>query len=416
MDRREVWTPPLRPEWLAHVNKEGSYIDLEGVVPLDPDSLVNTAIKNTGLSDFGGDEWREPFEIICRAFDEEAKLNLIGRMMCRSDMLIFLEGRLQIEEAYRQHPEIEDEEIKQPLIIAGQGRSGTSMLLNYLEVIPGNGAIQTWESMFPCPPPEKAMYQSDPRIEKADKLVKQWTRVVPELEAVHEFSGAIPTECVQPMCFSFTSIWFNLLGQIPSYSAYMERADWKSAYEYHKRLLKLLQWKNPRRNWVLKSPEHSRYLPTILEVFPDACLLWPHRDPVKAMSSSVNLTGLLNYIRSDDPKVSGFEHYNVPENSVSMLETTIDWLENGTIPKERLCNLLYVDLIERPVDVIRQIYEHFKMELSLNDITVFEEYLAANPREARPSHSYNTGTNEQVTKERALYSRYQSYFNIPNEI
>ncbi len=96
--RQANWTPPPRPDWLARVNEEGRGMDLASLVPLRPAELIATAMANTGLSDFGKDEWREPFEVLLKAIDDEADLNLFGRLMTRSDLLIWLEERLAIED------------------------------------------------------------------------------------------------------------------------------------------------------------------------------------------------------------------------------------------------------------------------------------------------------------------------------
>ena len=191
-DPRRAWTPPPRPEWVQRINEEGRCMDIRGIVPLDPESLINTAIRQTGHSDFGTDDWRKPFEVLCQSFEQDADLNLMGRIRTRSELLLLLQNRLQIEAAYKQHPQIENEEIIKPLMIIGQGRSGTSFLLNLLSANPENGNIMTWEAMFSCPPPEKATYHTDPRIEKAHKLTDWWNRVAPELISMHEFSGHIP--------------------------------------------------------------------------------------------------------------------------------------------------------------------------------------------------------------------------------
>ena len=47
---RQQWQPPTRPEWVRLVNEEGRCMDISGVVPLDERSLLDTAMRNTGLS------------------------------------------------------------------------------------------------------------------------------------------------------------------------------------------------------------------------------------------------------------------------------------------------------------------------------------------------------------------------------
>lgn len=116
---RSIWTPPPRPQWVQRINEEGECMDICGVVPLDPESLIASAIGSTGLSDFGIDDWREPFEILCKSLEEDADLNLLGRIRTRSELLLLLTARLQIEETYKQHPEIDNEEIVNPLIVVG---------------------------------------------------------------------------------------------------------------------------------------------------------------------------------------------------------------------------------------------------------------------------------------------------------
>jgi hypothetical protein len=121
LDRRAVWSPPPRPEWVARINAEGAGMDLRHLVPLDADSLLRAAREATGLDDFGDDDWREPFHVLLRALEDEAQLTLMGRLMTRTDLLLFLQARLQVEQAYRDHPEIEDEEIVLTLLLVGVG-------------------------------------------------------------------------------------------------------------------------------------------------------------------------------------------------------------------------------------------------------------------------------------------------------
>ena len=211
------WTPPARPDWLAKLNQEGRGMDIASLVPLRAQELLDTAMANTGLSDFGKDEWREPFEILVKAINEEAELNLFGRLMTRSDLLIWLQERLEIEETYRRHPEIEDELVDAPVFIVGQARSGTSILFELLPRDGQFGAPTNWEIMFPCPPPEAATYRSDPRIAKAQHLLTQWHRVAPSFLPMHELGASIPNECKVAMNCTFVTDNLNGIFQIPSY-------------------------------------------------------------------------------------------------------------------------------------------------------------------------------------------------------
>jgi Sulfotransferase family len=416
--RRDRWVPPPRPEWLAKMNAEGEYFDLKRVVPLDPDSLISAAKDATGLEDFGEDDWREPFQILCKALDEEAELNLMGRLMTRSDLLITLEARLRVEADYKAHPEIEDEEITKPLLIVGQGRSGTSMLQSLLAADPNNGTFRNWEALFPSPPPEKETYETDPRIRKADGLTTMWNRVTPEIQSMHHFTGWVPTENIHVQCMSFMSPnWFDLFGQTPTYFGAMLQRDQADPYRYEKRVLKLLQWKNPRTTWVMKSPAALQHLPSVLDVYPDVGFIWTHRDPVKAVSSVVSLIGTLHWMRSDEPFIGGSQaQYTNPDLAAGMMSQPIKWLEEGTLPRERLCNIQYSDLIGDTMGAVQQIYDFFELELTDEGRAAMEEHLDRDRRSDRPAHKYDLGSEDEIEMEREAFKQYQEYFGVANEI
>lgn len=416
--RRQQWQPQPRPEWVEKLNAEGRCMDIKAVVPLDADSLLNSARRNTGLSDFGDDHWREPFAVLTRALDDEAELNLMGRLMTRSDLLLALEARLMLEDCYKRHPEIDDEVIAQPLIIIGQGRSGTSMLQNILAQDPANGAPKIWEAYRPCPPPEQATANTDPRIARYAPLITQINRVVPEIRSMHEFEPELPTETIHLHCLSFMSpAWFNPFGgQVPSYSAYMQNVNAVDIYRYEQRLLKLLQWRNPRQHWILKSPYSILHLREILQVYPDAGFIWTHRDPVKALSSVVNLLGTLFWCRSDQPFMGDtLASYTNADLAAQLINQPIDWLASGELPPDRLFNIQYADFIDNPLAEIERLYRFYNIELSAPGRAAMQAYVDANPRESRPQHRYNAGPDTLVSRERQTFARYQSYFNVASE-
>lgn len=417
VSRQAGWTPPPRPEWVARLNEEGRCMDIAGVVPIDEDSLLRSAMRSTGLSDFGADDWREPFRVLIKSINDEAELNLLGRLRTRSELLQLLEARLQIEDTYKRNPEIADQEIHQPIVIVGQGRSGTSMLQNLLSAHPDNGTIMAWEAIFPCPPPEAATYRTDPRIARAHQLIDQWNRVTPTLVSMHEFAGDVPMECCQVLGMNFMSnTWFDTLAQVPSYDRYMASADMLPALRYHERVLKLLQWKNPRKHWVLKDPMHLDRMETILKVYPDACFVWPHRDPVRALASTVSLLGTLQWGRSDHPfKGGSFEYVIDPNLSAARFNAAIERLDAGIVPERQFHNVLYADLVSDPLAAVAAMYAHFGIALSHEGRSALQAYVDTHPREARPVHKVDLGSDEVRSRERAAYQRYQTHFGVPTE-
>lgn len=410
------WKPPPRPEWVARVNEEGRGMDIASLVPLEPAELIARAMANTGLADFGQDPWREGFEILVKALNEEADLNLFGRLMTRSDLLIWLEERLAIEDAYRRHPEIDEQVVDAPVFIVGQARSGTSILFELLSTDGRFGVPTNWEIMFPCPPPEAATYRSDPRIAKAQHLLTQWHRVAPSFLSMHELGATIPNECKVAMNCTFTSDNLTGLFQVPSYYAWLAQADLTVPYAHYKRMLKLLQWKNPRRHWLLKSPSHTESLPVLFKVFPDARVVYTHRDPVRARASVVNLLGTLYWMRSDKPfDAASFERLMTAEAYAASLDRVIDQIESGEIPRAQIHDFLFADLMRSPPDALSALYGRLNMDFTAAAKKAAAEYLEHKPSGKFGRNVYELGEQERITRERALFARYQAFHGVPDE-
>lgn len=410
-----LWTPPPHPQWLEAMNLEGSYFDLPAVVPLDETSLVQHACSSTGLSDFGDDLWREPFGVLVKALQEEAQLTLMGRLMARSDVVLWLSSRLRVVETLEKNPEILEQEITAPMIIVGLPRSGTSILFELLWQDDDVGVPLMWEALQPCPPPETASYHTDPRIEQADNLFTQWNRVAPEFASMHEMRGDIPAECGLLMSGTFISDHNASMHQTPSYSMWCAQANYLPVYEYHKQVLQILQWKNPRQRWLLKAPEHQVHLETLLKVYPDARIVQTHRDPIKCMASTTSLMGTLYSMRSDQPfNAEMFENIIMGEATAQRLEHVMQQREEGTVPAKNIADSRYQDLMDDPMTCIDSIYSHFGMTLSSSARANMLAYLESKPKGKFGAHGYTV--DDSKAAERPLFARYQAAYNVPNEV
>jgi hypothetical protein len=415
--RVKQWQPAPRPEWVRKLNEEIGYLDVKSIIPLDSDVLIAKAKANTGLRDFGLDDWYEPFKILLKSLDEEAELTPIGRIITCSDLLMHLEARLRIEDTYTRHPEINDEQIVSPLFITGSGRTGTSAILNLLSYDPDSGTPKHWEGLFPVPPPEKDTYDSDPRIEKADRRMMQWCRVTPEFQSMHEFDAHIPTEIGQLALGSFQSIdWSPFYGASPTYNEYMAQRSTVPAFNYTRKILKLLQWKNPRKRWLLKSPQTLRWLPDLFSVYPDVELVWMHRDPIKALASIVSVMGTIYWMRSDR-KMSeeAIAHQTNPALLAAQFDMVIDQIEGGVLPARQMHHIQYLDFVENPIGTVAHLYQEMGAALTECARSAMKQYLAENPREKRPAHDYSVGESRQHEQERTLFDRYIEYFKIRSE-
>jgi hypothetical protein len=413
------WSPAPRPDWVRRVNEEGQNLNLRAVIPLNADYLLDAACKSCGLTDFGGDDWREPFGVLTKALEEESELNLMGRLLTGTELLTMLQARLRIEEQYRRHPEIADEQIVRPTFILGQPRTGTSALQNLMSADPHNRAFLTWEAWFPAPLDETDPSDVPRRTAQAERLATMWTRVVPELASQHEISALVPTECNVIHSLAFRSRTMVHLGQIPSYAAYMASASMRPAFEYHRRVLKLLQWRKPGCHWLLKSPDYIMLIPEILQHYPDAQLIYTHRDPVKAFGSAVSLIGTLQWMRSDYP----YKYDNPNSHATSLqflaglLENIIDGLENGSVPRSQFFNVQYDAFIRDPLETVEQIYAYFARPLAESSRVAMTAYLGENAASRTGhKHDYAVPSAEEVSAARRIFERYQDYFQVRSEV
>lgn len=243
-------------------------------------NLIDIARRETGLDDFGHDSFREGLEQLVVSLNTEARLTAQGDHALRDRILLHLRQRLMVEDWYRRHPEIEDEQIRAPLFGVSLPRTGSSALSFLLSSDPEVRYLRAWESAQPCPPPA-TVTGPDPRrgtdASATDARLKGGHRTPTGID------GAM--ECLDLMALDFKSQIFQAFAQIPSYSEWQLDADHTETYLYQRRVLKLLQWGAPAKPWRLKTPAHMLCLDALDNAFPDARFVMTHRDPTEVMLS-----------------------------------------------------------------------------------------------------------------------------------
>jgi hypothetical protein len=241
--------------------------------------LLDKARATTGLEDFGTDTFREGLEILTRSLREEARLNARGEGYVYPRIIGHLCQRLQVQDWYVRHPEIDDVPVAAPVFGLGLPRTGSTALSFLLAQDPDIRYLRSWESAQPCPPPS-TVTGPDPRIPPGAPPVEAGSRTHVPAD-VHG-----PMECLDLMALDFKSQIFQAFAQIPTYSNWLiDEADFTSAYDYQRRVLKLLAWGEPVRPWRLKTPAHVLSLPYLDAVFPDARFVMTHRDPTDVLLS-----------------------------------------------------------------------------------------------------------------------------------
>lgn len=409
----DVWQPGPRPAWVRRLNAVGNPAD----IGLGPEEILAEAKRRTGLSDFGDDDWREGFAVFLDALEREAKLHFVGRLLARSDVLNWLENRLRMAEARRQNPEIDRERIERPIFITGLPRTGTSILHELLGHDPRSRVPLAWEVRHPCPPPERASYDDDPRILQAEDEIRLWCEIVPEYDSMHELGARVPVECIQLTAHAFRSDELSGRHLVPSYAAWLAGADLVPAYAFHAQMLRLLQWRAPGERWVLKAPSHLGALGALLAVYPDARIVWTHRDPLTVMASVASILFSTAWVRSDAVDAEQVLGWFTGETCAALLAAGQAVRDAAGEGPARFHDVRYAELVADPVTTIAGIYDRFDIAFGGEAEARIRRAIAARPQGRHGAHRYdfrNTGL--PVEEERRRFRDYQERYGVPSEV
>ena len=309
------------------------------------DELIAKAVAQTGLDDFGDDSFREGLEILVRALRDEAHLNATGVAFVYPRMQGHLEQRLQVEDWYRRHPEIDEVPVVAPLIGLGLPRTGSTALSFLLAQDPNVRYLRQWESAQPCPPPS-TVDGADPRIPRAVRETAGTRQHVPS-----DAEG--PMECLDLMALDFKTHIYQAFAQIPSYSAWLLDADLTSTYAYERRVLKLLAWGEPTSSWRLKTPTHILFLDYLDRAFPDARFVMTHRDPTDVLLSVADVYADIAGAFTDDLDRAYLGQLNVEHWSVG-IQRAMKFRDAGA--DDRFYDIDFRAMQSDPIGEIRGLY------------------------------------------------------------
>jgi hypothetical protein len=411
-------TPPSLPAPVRALNWGGHQLRRIGVplIRLDESSLLDAARKKTGLSDFGGDGFREGLRKLLDSLEREGRLSLLGCIIARKSIVDLLVNRLEMTDVHRQHPEIARGRIQRPIFVIGMPRTGTSILHELLAQDPANRTPLSWEVAKPCPPPERETYETDPRIAKVDAQLAQTDWLIPGFKKIHPMGARLPQECVAITAHDFASMLFSTTNHVPGYTEWLHnQADLAPVYASHRRMLQLLQWHCPAERWVLKSPGHLWSIDALIKEYPDARLVQTHRDPLKIISSLMSLSLTLRSMASEQVEPGALVREWSGYVSLA-LERSVTARENGTVKADQVVDVQFDDLLADTFGTIRKIYDQFGLEYTAEAESRMRRFLAENPSDKHGKHTYRfVDTGLDVDEERRKVQRYQEFFGVRSE-
>lgn len=406
---------PLSPlgQITRALNKGGRVIERTGVslVRLEPEALLAEARRRARLEDFDEDGFRDPFRRVVHSFDREAGLSLLGRIAARQDLVRLLTSRLQVVEDFRRHPDMAAEVVRRPLFVTGLPRTGTTLLHGLLAQDPASRAPLHWESVFPSPP-ERSRQRVRPRIDAAARQLRWFHRLNPDIRRMHPLGATLPEECLIITSHSFLSYQFQTSHHVPSYQAWLETQDLKRCYAWHRRFLQHLQWRGRGERWVLKAPAHLFGIPALFETYPDAGVVFTHRDPTEVAASLASLTTFLRRTFSDDVDARAVGTEMTARWARGIYKALAD-RDAGAGPPRQFLDVRYTDLVRDPIGTVRRLYAHFDMPFTDAAEDRMRRFLAANPKDKNGRHVYALADfGLDADAERARYRAYVERFDL----
>jgi hypothetical protein len=377
-------------------------VGLEGF-SLDEENLLARAQRMTGLSDFGAPSFRPGLSRLLRSLVEDSQLNAFGRYFARRQVLELLCNRLTLKDYRTRHPDVEKQEIHQPLFVLGLPRTGTTLLYGLLAQDPAHRSPLSWEVDDPCPPAEEASYERDPRIERTEKRFEQLRQLSPTFQAIHPIGSLL------------MSIRFEMCFDVAGYQEWFLEQDMASTYRYHAEFLQHMQSRYARERWVLKSPGHLGPIDALLDQYPDALLVQTHRDPLRVIPSVSSLEYAGRGIASDavDPKAIGRQQLRFWS---ALLEQGMRARAGRPEQAQQIFDLHFHEILSDPLGCVRRIYRHFDLELTPEALKRMQDYLAAHPREKHGEHRYSLeGFGLDEAEVRETFASYTNHFGVAHE-
>ncbi len=374
--------------------------------------LMKRAQKETSLKDFGDDDYITPLKVLMKSFDEESKHKpFMAKASFYEKIFHLLRNRLFIQEELKQHPEVKNEKIRQPLFIVSLPRTGTTVLQRLLCQDPTNKGLYLWEALIPVPPPEKSGIRPDFQKYIARRYLQAIDTFARELKTKHPMSVDSYEECFYLLENTFVCRSFLFEGKLERYKEWLEKSDYDDkAYQYHKLILQMLQRRNQCERWILKSPFHLFTLDALLKTYPDACIVQTHRDLASVVPSAGSLLASINGMFNKNLVLSELMEYLLESYDLS-LKRYINIRDKHD--QKNFFDIDFSNLIKDPISIVKRIYEHFGFEYTPEFEQKMRDWLKNNPRHKHGMHKYcleDFGLNEKNLRSR--YDYYYERFNF----
>lgn len=372
---------------------------------LDQDSLLDTARRQTGLSDFGDPSFLEPMRRIVGELQRAEGITPLARIIMRQSLLMATRHRLQREAWLKAHPQVAERPVHRPIFVLGFPRTGTTLLQNLLAADPRRRGLRFWELSLPIPVHEDRATDREQRRRQAAWILRAAYQMAPEMSQMHYIDIDTLEECWPLFGMSFAVLNWDLQTGLTGWGDFlMNDLDMRTPYREYRTALQVALDRHPAEQLVLKCPEHLFFVDALLAAFPDACIVQTHRDPYRVIGSYSSLISLQwrnLYGHIDRPRIGA----HMSARLLQGVNRAMDARREAD--PSRFYDVRFGDLVHDPARVVRDIADHFELDLAPDHDEQVAAYLDTKRQDARGNHRYDP---EDYGLDRAkVHARYRRY-------
>jgi hypothetical protein len=324
-------------------------------VDLTVDAVLSAARERAGLDDFGERDFEQRLAVWLQATQEDPTLGPAGRLRVFSDCVRYATSRLRMQDLAQRHPESLDVEIREPIIIAGLPRSGTTHLLNLIAADERLRCLPYWESLEPFPVPGEVPGDDgvDPRLARCRASFAVEDGLLPHLRAMHYMTPEHVHEEIELQGIDFGSYILEWIACVPRWRDYYLEHDQRNSYAFLRRALGMLQWLRGPDRWILKSPQHLEQIGPLYEAFPDATVVFTHRDPVSVIASAVTMNAYGSRLRCSYVDMGAIGSYWV-DRVERLLRACVR--DRALVPPEKSLDVVFHEFMADDIATVENVY------------------------------------------------------------
>lgn len=348
------------------------------------DDIIQTAREKAQLDQFDSETFREGLELAVEALDANPLRTDHGKAFLAHMYSDNLATRLKVADYARRHPEVREQKIERPVFIMGMPRTGTTLVSYLLGADRRRRSLLRWEVAQPVPPPTTATLYANPVIEGMYAFDAEMEKAGHSFAAIHYEAPDGPSECTFVMAHDFKSLFVESMSAWKGYSDWYLSADLQSAYDYHRLYLQVLQSQAPGP-WALKLPSHALGVRTLMAMYPDARIIWTHRDPYKALNSLMSMISKAELLSLSQSDIAHVRSTYPRQMHAHLARPMAVMAERASDP---FYHLHYAALLRDPIGEMQALYRWLGDDFTSEAEAGMRGWLADNPQGRFGRHSY----------------------------